>query len=174
MTTILRIEVRPGLALTRARIAAARATLSSGIPAALQEIGASTVQALGNAAPRGAVEGSTSPEGDADGPLAESFVAEMSGDALTGRVEVATTQPTKLRYVTHGTGVYGPAGSPIRPITKRALYWQGAPHPMRQVLGQRPNDFVSPTIDAAVENAVDLCDELAGQVADILNGEGGV
>ena len=56
-------------------------------------------------------------------------------------------------YVHEGTGIYGPNGQPIEiyPTNKQALYWPGAPHPVKKVTiqGQRPNPFAT----RAIENA---------------------
>lgn len=40
-----------------------------------------------------------------------------------------------LQYVVEGTGIYGPTGRPIIPVNKRAMYWEGAMHPVRMVRG---------------------------------------
>jgi len=121
------------------------------IMSALNEAGSTLVQDLASAAPRGKGGGS-SPPGDSNGPLAESFVSSV----LESTMIVRTTQPTKLRYVTEGTGLYGPYGERIYPTTKKALYWEGADHPVRSVAGQEANDFVSPITDEADGEITDL------------------
>ena len=49
-------------------------------------------------------------------------------------------------------GVYVHEGTKshiIRPLKKKALYWKGAPHPVKKVMhpGQKPNPFVEKSID---------------------------
>lgn len=118
------------------------------IRAALSDAGNAVVQDLASAAPRGTGSG-TPPEGDASGPLAESFSAIVEDAEGETVLTVKTTQPTKLMYVTEGTGIYGPYGERIYPKVKKALYWEGAEHPVASVAGQEANDFVSPIIDEA-------------------------
>lgn len=167
---ILRCVPGAALEVYRRRLASARALLVSQIPATLTSLGDNCAQALGEAAPKGTEGGGTNPPGDAAGPLASSFVSTVETGDGSGTVIVRTTQPTKLGYVVNGTGIYGPQGTPIRPRYKKALYWPKAPHPMRQVRGQQPNDFVSPVIEEYQAEANDRMDELAIQVADMLNG----
>lgn len=175
MAALLRIVVGDWTRVTAARCAAARALLARQLPLVLEQAAAGCAAALSAAAPVGKAENaSPPPPGDADGPLSASFVPTVEMfDAAAGRAVVYTTQPTKLSFVTEGTGIYGPAGAPIRPTTKKALFWPDAPHPMRQVAGQRPNDFVSPVVASAIEAGVESLDDLAIKIADILNGEGG-
>lgn len=59
-----------------------------------------------------------------------------------------------IRYGTYletGTGLYGPHRSrySIVPKNKKALYWHGAKHPVREVNhpGAKPHPIVEPTID---------------------------
>jgi hypothetical protein len=104
------------------------------------------VSKLSEAAPHG-TGGGESPEGDASGPLSQSFSANTEQQNNASQTEVTTSQPTKLKFVTEGTGLYGPAGQRIYPKEKQALYWEGADHPVRSVSGQHANDFVSPVLD---------------------------
>jgi hypothetical protein len=169
----LRVIPGSGLAQIRSRLAAAKSGLASGIPGALTQLGGDCVAALGSAAPHGSGEGDgANPPGDASGALADSFVSSMEGGDGFGQVLVRTTQPTKLRYVRYGTGVYGPTGEPIHPTTKRALFWKGAEHPVRQVRGQPANDFVTPVVNEYVQEGDARMDELAIRIADLLNGSG--
>lgn len=171
---ILQIIPSEGLVLQRKRLEAARSMIVAGIPRILQALGTDCAQALSSAAPRGATEGAP-PAGDASGPLASSFVSEveMTGEG-SGSVRVRTTQPTKLRYVREGTGIYGPKGEPIRPVLRRALYWQTAPHPYKSVRGMRPNDFVRPVTEQYVQVGDERCASLAQKIADVLtSGSGG-
>lgn len=54
-------------------------------------------------------------------------------------------------YVHEGTGIHGPAGQMIEILPRRAkaLYWKGAPHPVRRVLspGQKPNPYVDRALE---------------------------
>lgn len=141
-----------GLQLLRERLAEARAQLPSLLQQAVQEAGKKVSQNLSKAAPVGASGGGgTPPEGDSSGPLSASFfIQEESAPSSTGAaISVRTHQPTKLGYVRHGTGIYGSTGQRIRPKVKQALSWEGARHPVRSVAGQKPNDFVTPVLDAA-------------------------
>jgi len=127
------------------QIARVRSSLPGVVRDALDAAGIAMVQDLASAAPRGTSGGGSAPEGDASGPLAESFTESVDGSTLT----VKTTQPTKLGYVTQGTGIHGPYGERIYPTVKKALYWPGAEHPVRSVAGQEANDFVSPITENA-------------------------
>lgn len=121
-------------------------------PAQAQEaadlVAEDVAQRLADAAPRGANSGgSRAIQGDEPGPLFTSFVP------VPGKVEdvvsstVETTQPAKLKIVTEGSGIYGPFGTPIEPVIKQAMYWEGAPHPMTTVRGQEGRDFVTPVVE---------------------------
>lgn len=127
------------------RIAQVRSELPGIVEDALDKSGRAMVQDLASSAPRSGSTGGSAPEGDASGPLAESFMASVESSTLT----VKTTQPTKLSFVTQGTGLYGPLHQRIYPKVKKALYWPGADHPVPSVAGQEPNDFVSPVTDVA-------------------------
>lgn len=166
----LRIVSGPALLLMRERIAAARILMAQMVPATLALVGATCAQALTDAAPRGEESGEN-PPGDAPGPLAESFTSELEmRGTYAGVVRVKTTQPTKLRYVRRGTGVYGPNGQRIRPLVKKALYWKNAPHPMKSVAGQRANDFVTPVVNEATQSADDRLAELAVRLVETVEG----
>ena len=56
------------------------------------------------------------------------------------------------RYLEEGTGKYGPKGKPftIEPVNKKALYWEGAEHPVKKVThpGMKPRSIIGPTVDA--------------------------
>lgn len=45
-------------------------------------------------------------------------------------------------YVHQGTGIYGPRKKKIVPVAKKALYWPGAAHPIRAVLGMKGRPFL--------------------------------
>lgn len=68
------------------------------------------------------------------------------------------------RYLEEGTGKYGPKGEPIviKPINKKALYWKGAPHPVKIVHnpGMKARAIIGPTFDANIKRIGDSLDEL--------------
>lgn len=68
-----------------------------------------------------------------------SYVTDNEGVInITARNAAGDNYAVYLRY---GTGIYGPKGRPIRPTTKKALYFPGAKHPVKSVKGIKPNDF---------------------------------
>jgi hypothetical protein len=146
------LNIVPGdmLAHQLSRLATVKAELLPGIITdEVQSAGSELVAELGQSAPRSGGTGGTPIEGDASGPLAESFSSQVEGSEGHVTLTVKTSQPTKLKFVTEGTGIHGPRGERIYPKVKRALYWEGATHPVRSVAGQEANDFVSPiTSDA--------------------------
>lgn len=144
-----------------ARIKRLESKTPSILRAATSRIGDNTVKTLASASPKG--QGGPSPEGDAPGKLADSFKSKASDT----RVKVLTVQPTKLRYVTQGTGVYAGRGR-IRPRFKKALWWPGAPYPMRSVKGQRANDFVKPVLKGRREVIRREMDLVAQEMAGLL------
>lgn len=128
-----------GIASLRERLAMISGQLSQLAVTAGQNIGDAVIQQLGDAAPHGQGGGS-SPADDADGPLSESFSANAEEQGEGALVTVKTSQGTKLGYVVNGRGE-------IRPMSKRALYWEGLPHPVKYARATQPNDFVSPIIN---------------------------
>lgn len=50
-------------------------------------------------------------------------------------------------YLETGTGIYGPKKKPIKPVNKKALYWEGLPHPVKQVKGMKPQPIIKPTVE---------------------------
>lgn len=138
--------------MLRSRLAQMRAELPYLLQEAVQRAGETVAASLSEAAPVGKSGSSgegTVADGDSSGPLASSFFARASETATGASIAVRTSQPKKLSYVRYGTGIYGPQGQRIRPTVKKALFWPDAAHPVRSVAGQRPNDFVTPVIDAA-------------------------
>jgi hypothetical protein len=103
---------------------------------------------LSDAAPT-SNKGGPPPAGDGSGTLADSFYSQSSTSNAHVSLTVGTHQPTKVKFLRYGTGIYGPTGQRIRPKTKKALFWDGADHPYRSVAGIRPNDFITPVIDKA-------------------------
>jgi hypothetical protein len=134
-----------GLDTLQARLDALPARLRAALVTACQTAGDETVMQLSAAAPIGT--------GATAGHLAESFSA-TTVDAGVITTTVRTSQPQILTYVRRGTGIYGPSGQRIRPRNARALYWEGARHPVRSVAGQRPNDFVTPALAIARDRAL--------------------
>lgn len=157
-----------GLDALRQKLADARAALPDLLQEAALQAGEWIRQNLSEAAPVGQ-GGGPPPEGDQPGPLSESFYAQEETSAFSpgAAISVRTTQPTKLMYVTKGTGIYGKQNAPIVPTTKRALYWQGAAYPVRSVAGQQANDFVTPTL-AETPDAQEVLGVVVEQLAGIL------
>lgn len=50
-------------------------------------------------------------------------------------------------WLEKGTGIYGPRRKPIKPITKKALYGPGLPHPVKEIKGMKPRPIIKPTMD---------------------------
>lgn len=78
-----------------------------------------------------------------------------AADDTGGLVYVSGAAPY-ARYVHEGTGIYGPKGQPIRPKLKKALFWAGAAHPVRQIKGIKPNPFA----DRAAQRALPVVEQL--------------
>lgn len=70
--------------------------------------------------------------------LMRSITSSASADGLKGQVEAGAKY---AEYVHRGTGLFGPFKKKIVPITKKALFWPGATHPVKWVKGMRPNPF---------------------------------
>lgn len=157
-----------GLDALREKLAAARAVLPELLQEAAAEAGLQIVSALSEAAPKGQSEGPP-PAGDEEGKLSESFYVQQEDSAFSpgGACSVRTKQPTKLSYVTGGTGIYGKYGTRITPTTKQALYWPDAAHPFRSVAGQKANDFVTPVVESGPD-AGDALMVVVEQIAEIL------
>lgn len=147
----------------RMRLAQFQAVLMPAVLTAMETIGSHIEEELKAAAPKGQHEGPP-PAGDAPGALADSFSHEVQGSEALATLQVKTSQPTKLMYVRKGTGVYGARGARITPTQKRALYWQGADHPVRSVAGMRPNDFVTPVLEDAKDFVAEQLSEAVGEV----------
>ncbi len=143
-----------GASLLHLRLTIARSQLPMALTEAVRHGGNTVRAALSAAAPVGAGAG-TAPAGDASGALSDSFQAQFTAGVTEASSTVRTTQPTKLRYVREGTGIYGPRGAPIRPTRARALFWPGAEHPVRSVRGMPPNDFVTPALAEAVPQVME-------------------
>lgn len=128
-----------GLDLLRQKIAEARDALPDLLQQAAREAGEAVRQNLQDEAPVGAVEGPP-PPGDAEGHLADSFSVQDEDSSGGAAISVRTSQPQKLEYVTEGRGE-------VLPVTKKALFWRGLPHPVRRAGPSQPNDFVSKVLD---------------------------
>ena len=144
---MLRLTVT-GLDAARARIAAIRGALRLAMIDAMTAIGDEAVAAFQIAAPVGqnGDPNAQPAEGDAPGPLHESFVSTLEMDGLTGTLTISTTQPQKLSWVVNGRG-------PVYPVNKKALFWPGLDHPVRFAKATDPNDFVSPVVEQMTSTA---------------------
>jgi hypothetical protein len=161
-----------GLDALRAKVAEARAALPGLLADATREAGQWVAQNLSDAAPVGQGEsGSAPPGGDAPGKLAESFFVQEESSSFSegAAVSVRTRQPVKLSYVTQGTGIYGPTGQRIYPVSKQALYWKGADHPVRSIAGMPANDFVTPAL-AEMPDAQEALGAVIEELQAILEG----
>jgi hypothetical protein len=142
------ITAKSNISAIRAKLQYVLDNLDPVIQQGFMDGGALMTTALGQAAPKGKSEDPTTIPGDAPGPLSQSFQAIPL--APLG-VSIITTQPTKLKFVKEGTGLEGPLHHLILPTVKKALYWKGAYYPVRSTKGMKPNDFVTPTVDATRE-----------------------
>lgn len=86
-------------------------------------------------------------------------VASLGG--LTGKVIQDTGVAKYGGFVHFGTGIYGPKGTPIVPVNKKALYWKGAAHPVKSVKGMKARPYMKdafeqmePTVPAIVEDSI--------------------
>lgn len=158
----MRITIRSNIPALRQKLQIIRNGLEPTMHTAMEQGATDAALLFSNAAPKGKEAGSTIP-GDTPGPLSSSFAVRMAFP----RVSVVCTQPTKLLYVTQGTGIYGPRGQRIVPLTKKALYWPGADHPVKSVAGQKPNDFVTPLIAQGEQT---IADAVRKAVIDLIKG----
>ena len=143
---MLTFRTGPGLSKLLTRMQDAADLLIPNVADGMSKLGEQTVTDLQTVTPTGVdlFDAYHPPPGDAAGHLNESYSVPNIDVTDTGAMaQVITDQPTKFRFVTTGTGVYSPGGfgSPIVPTVQKALYWQGAPHPFRSVLGQAANPF---------------------------------
>jgi|Deesub1362A_J573_1020465.scaffolds.fasta_scaffold01721_2 HK97 gp10 family phage protein len=88
---------------------------------------------------------------------------QVEQTATGGRIFVGPGAPY-ARFVHEGTGLFGPRRQPIRPRVKRALFWEGARHPVAQVRGARPNPFMDRAAERARPEIVALFRRLGGEV----------
>lgn len=153
------ISAKTPFAAFIAKIQQMQDTLNAAMQKAIDTSAQMVTTNLSGASPTGAGSAQTIP-GDQPGPLKNSFTAKPTGGSLPGTI-ICTIQPTKLKFVRYGTGIYGPNKSRIYPKAAKALFWEGADRPYRSVAGQKPNDFVTPvlmdgkqTMRAAVVQAV--------------------
>lgn len=123
---------------------------------ACNEIADNAVTILAKNAPYDPAEDNGTIPGE-EGHLNESFVAIQAISTGEGQAEtfVETTEPIKLSYVSEGTLEQ----APIVPISKQALNWPDAEHPVASVAGQDPNPFVQ-----------DSYDEIDAKVPEIVQG----
>lgn len=137
-----------GLDTLRLRLAFMQSELPLSMKYAAGESVQQTSQELSGAAPVGYGTITPPPEGDAQGALSQSFSAEVV-DLAPGIVQgtVRTFQPTKLKYLSFGTGIYGPRQQRIYPVRASALAWYdqrlGVLMIRKSVAGIKPNDFAT-------------------------------
>lgn len=147
---LLTIHVE-GVEAVRVRLATLRAELPTALARSIERAANELAAQLSEAAPKGRSGASDGAQpsgllaGDAPGPLAESFRAEVTNAGAGGgmvRAVVLTTQPAKLRLVRSGRG-------PVTPRQKRALMWEGLEHPVMHAGPVAANDFVTPIAEQA-------------------------
>lgn len=63
----------------------------------------------------------------------------VNADGSRGSI---TFSAPSAAFVHEGTGLFGPRKTKIVPKTKKALFWPGAPHPMRSVRGMEAQPFL--------------------------------
>ena len=152
---LLTLRVSPDIGILRERLQMAAASLAPALRDAISETVLEVARELEADSPIGAATlgiPTVPPGNDAPGPLISSYVPEVttiSPTAALGRV--ITTQPTKLHFLRYGTGIYGPIGLHIIPYPpRRALRWEDANgvHFAAAVRGIKPNDFVTPIVEA--------------------------
>lgn len=163
------IQSTPNLDAFKAKIEQAALNFRQSVQQELNTEAGQLCTNLSTASPVGSGDTNAAPQGDAPGPLNQSFTYEelQGSSAATMGVVIKTMQPTKLKYVTKGTGLFGPYQQRIYPLTAQALYWPGAAHPYRSIAGQKPNDFVTPVLTQGLQDlqyaaSVALHDALGG------------
>lgn len=68
---------------------------------------------------------------------------------FSGKVIQDGTVASYGKYVNEGTGIYGPHGAPIVPVTKPFLAWKdygGGWHRARSIRGQKAQPFMEPAL----------------------------
>ena len=91
---------------------------------------------------------------------------------FTGKVIQDATVAPYGKYVEQGTGIYGPYGSPIVPVTKPFLAWKdygGGWHRAKSVKGQKAQPFMEPAIS---ENQDNIKQMFNVNITQFLNGLG--
>lgn len=80
------------------------------------------------------------------GNLINMIGSEFSGSGFETEGKVISHAPYSI-FVHEGTGIYGPSGLPIFPVTRQALFWPGAAHPVKMVKGQRSQPFLRDALE---------------------------
>jgi len=84
---------------------------------------------------------------------------EPTGSLSNGDLQVnVAAAATYAPYVEHGTGIYGPHGTPIVPVTAQALQIPlggGEYMYRRSVKGMKAQPFMQPAVDEAADDAAD-------------------
>jgi hypothetical protein len=145
-----------GLGKLQMKFAGMGMALASAIPSAMQQIGDEAESLLQVASPVGQNSGGKNipPPGDAPGALRDSYRSQIIASMVDSSLSVTTTQPSKLYYVTHGRGWVFPGAMTGRAGGKKALYWQGLPHPVPWARPSTPNDFITAVQQTIRERAV--------------------
>ena len=77
------------------------------------------------------------------GNLVNSITSSVSSDGKKGEVRATAHY---AEFVHRGTGLFGPFKHRIFPLTKKALFWPGAAHPVKSIKGMKPNPFFGRTL----------------------------
>ena len=78
--------------------------------------------------------------------LLNSITTEFKGSGFYSSAKVKATARYAI-FVHEGTGIFGPNREPIRPKEKKALYWEGAAHPVKMVRGMKPRPFLRKALE---------------------------
>jgi hypothetical protein len=146
-----------GLSALIAKIKQVQTDLEPTINEALDEIADEGVALLKQAAPFDPSENNGTIPGE-EGHLRDSF---QTSAAENQHAEIITTEPIKFSYVTGGTD------SPIFPVSKQAMWWPGAAHPVAQVNGQNANPFHQDVIDDLTTEGSNILQE---KILELLQG----
>ena len=79
------------------------------------------------------------------GNLARGGTSEANQDGTRGTVTFTAKGKDGTEYaelVHEGTGLFGPRRQRIVPTKKKALFWPGAPHPVKSVAGMKARPFL--------------------------------
>lgn len=155
-----------GLQSIVARLENARQQIAPGIAVAIQAAADDAVQETHDLSPVDMEENNGVIPGE-EGHLNESFYADPVQETSVGAATtVRTREPIKYSYVTQGTL----DKAPIHPVTKQALWWPSAPHPLGSVQGQAPNDFAAGVPDTIASRGNEYFQPVLDAIAQALQG----